>query len=114
MHMVISNSAVKEKRKYDDIQDLILSEEVRRKDFGETYSSDSGSALSTENRGRGSKGVQVTGIGQNLKSIGGRMSNRPIGGRMLEFWQMGDYRKPSSKHKGLSLNKIDSYVHTKG
>ena len=34
MRMVMSNSAKKNKLKYDDIRDLILSEEVRRRDAG--------------------------------------------------------------------------------
>ena len=32
--MAVSNSAGKSKLKYDDIRDLILSEEVRRRDAG--------------------------------------------------------------------------------
>ena len=36
MRMVVSNSAGKSKLKYDDIQDLILSEEVRKRDAGQT------------------------------------------------------------------------------
>ena len=34
MRMVVNNSARKNKLKYDDIRDLILSEEVRRRDAG--------------------------------------------------------------------------------
>ncbi|RVW78557.1 Retrovirus-related Pol polyprotein from transposon TNT 1-94 [Vitis vinifera] len=41
----------KEKLKYNDIRDLILAEEIRRRDAGET--SGSGSALNLETRGRG-------------------------------------------------------------
>ena len=36
MRMIVSNSAGKSKLKYDDIQDLILGEEVRRRDAGQT------------------------------------------------------------------------------
>ena len=35
MRMAVSNSAGKAKLKYDDIRDLVLAEEVRRKDSGE-------------------------------------------------------------------------------
>ena len=49
--MVVSNSTGKEKLKYNDIRDLILVEEIRRKDAGE--SSGFGSALNLETRGRG-------------------------------------------------------------
>ena len=48
--MTVSNSTGKEKLKYNDIQDLILAEENRRRDAGETLGS--GSALNLETRGR--------------------------------------------------------------
>ena len=49
--MVVSNSTGKEKLKYNDIRDLILDEEIRRRDAGETLGS--GSVLNLETRGRG-------------------------------------------------------------
>ena len=51
MRMVVSNSTGKEKLKYNDIRDLILAEEIRRRDAGET--SGSSSALNLETRGKG-------------------------------------------------------------
>ena len=51
IRMAVSNSTRKEKLKYNDIRDLILAEEIRRRDAGET--SRSGSALNLETRGRG-------------------------------------------------------------
>ena len=51
MRMAISNSTRKEKLKYNDIRDLILTEEIHRRDAGET--SGSGSTLNLEIRGRG-------------------------------------------------------------
>ena len=51
MRMVVSNSTRKKKPKYNDIRDLILAEEIRRRDAGE--SSGSSSALNLETRGRG-------------------------------------------------------------
>ena len=48
----VSNFEGKDKLKYADIKDLILNEEIRRKDFG--ASSTSGSALNVEARGRNS------------------------------------------------------------
>ena len=51
MRMVTSNSTGKEKLKYNDIQDLILAEEIRRRDAGETLGSSS--ALNLEARDRG-------------------------------------------------------------
>ena len=50
MRMTVSNSTGKEKLKYNDIRDLILAEEIRRRDAGET--SRSGSTLNLETRGR--------------------------------------------------------------
>ena len=51
MRMAVSNSTGKEKLKYNNIRDLILAEEICRKDTGE--SSGSGFALNLETRGRG-------------------------------------------------------------
>ena len=51
MRMAVSNSTGKEKLKYNDIRDLILAEEIHRRDVGET--SGLGSALNLETRGRG-------------------------------------------------------------
>ena len=49
--MAISNSTGKEKLNYNDIRDLILVEEICRRDGGET--SGFGSTLNLETRGRG-------------------------------------------------------------
>ena len=51
MRMTVSNSTRKEKLKYNDIRDLILAEEIRKRDAGET--SGSGSTLNLETKGRG-------------------------------------------------------------
>ncbi|RVX00782.1 Retrovirus-related Pol polyprotein from transposon TNT 1-94 [Vitis vinifera] len=51
MRMAVSNSTGKEKLKYNDIQDLILVEEIHRRDASET--SRFGSALNLETRGKG-------------------------------------------------------------
>ena len=51
MRMTVSNSTGKEKLKYNDIRDLILAEEIRKRDAGET--SGSGFVLNLETRGRG-------------------------------------------------------------
>ena len=48
--MAVSNSVGKSKLKYNDIQDLILSEEVRRRDIGISNAQDQ--ALVMENKGR--------------------------------------------------------------
>ena len=49
--MTVSNSTGKEKLKYNDIRDLVLVEEICRRDASET--SRSGSALNLETKGRG-------------------------------------------------------------
>ena len=51
MRMTVSNFTEKEKLKYNDIRDLILAEEIRRRDASETSSS--GSVLNLEIRGKG-------------------------------------------------------------
>ena len=51
IRMAISNSTGKEKLKYNDIRDLILAEEIRRRDVDET--SRSGYVLNLEIRGKG-------------------------------------------------------------
>ncbi|RVW83124.1 Retrovirus-related Pol polyprotein from transposon TNT 1-94 [Vitis vinifera] len=73
MRMAVSNSTGKEKLKYNDIRDLILAKEIRRRDTGET--SGSGFALNLETRGKdqankynvGIVGKQVTLKGKNPK-----------------------------------------------
>ena len=51
MRMIVSNSTGKEKLNYNDIRDLILAEEIRKRDAGETLGF--GSTLNLETRGRG-------------------------------------------------------------
>ena len=57
MRMTVSNSTGKEKLKYNDIRDLILAEEIRRRDVGETLGSSS--ALNLETRGKGNAEIQI-------------------------------------------------------
>jgi hypothetical protein len=49
--MVVSNSAGKNRLSYEDVMDLVLGEEVSKKDASET--SGSGAALNLEEKGRG-------------------------------------------------------------
>ncbi|XP_047162886.1 uncharacterized protein LOC124832672 [Vigna umbellata] len=61
-----SNLASNSKLKFDNILDLILSEDVRRRSLMESSRSNSSSALSVENRGRNSqKGVETSAQAQN-------------------------------------------------
>ena len=68
MRMAVSNSMGKEKLKYNDMQDLILVEEIHRRDAGET--SGSGSVLNLETRDRGND------INSNRGRSKSRNSNR--------------------------------------
>lgn len=51
IRMAISNSAGKLKQSYDDVRDMILAEEICRKDFGEFFGTNL--ALSVDDWGRG-------------------------------------------------------------
>ena len=51
MRMTVSNSTRKEKLKYNDIRDLILAKEIRKRNVGETLGF--GFALNLETRGKG-------------------------------------------------------------
>ena len=82
--MAVSNSTGKEKLKYNDIRDLILAEEIRRKDAGET--SGSGSALNLETRGRGNNRNSNLGRSKSRNSKQNRRKSRS-GSIMLELWE---------------------------
>ena len=66
MWMAVSNSTGKEKLKYNDIRDLILAEEICRRDVGETLGF--GSGLNLETRGRIMTEIQI-GADQNPKIL---------------------------------------------
>lgn len=84
VRMAVSNSIGKSKLSYEDIRDLILSEEVRRKEAGETLTF--GATLNLETRGR----VQDRNFGRGRsKSKNGR--NKSRSGRQLECWNCGKY-----------------------
>ena len=74
MRMAVSNSIGKEKLKYNDMRDLILAEEIRRRDAGET--SRSGSALNLETRGRGNDRNSNQGRSKSRNSNWNRSKSR--------------------------------------
>ena len=82
--MAVSNSTGKEKLKYNDIRDLILAEEIRKRDAGET--SGSGSALNLETRGRGNNRNSNLGRSKSRNSKQNRRKSRS-GSIMLELWE---------------------------
>ena len=74
MRMVVSNSTGNEKLKYNDIRDLILAEEIRRRDVSET--SRFGSALNLETRGRGNDRNSNQGRSKSRNSNRNRSKSR--------------------------------------
>ena len=80
MRMAVNNSAGKSKLKYDDIQDLILSEEVCRRDVGISNAQDQ--ALVMENRGRN----RSRGLDDRAKS-----NDRSHSKGRSQFKEMGEY-----------------------
>ena len=102
MRTAVSNSAGKNKLRYDDIRDLILGEEVRRRDSGEASSS-SGSALNTEGRSRGFERNANRG---RSKSRRGRSKSRS--GKQPECWdcgKVGHYRRNCKESKSKNNNE---------
>ena len=74
IRMTVSNSTGKEKLKYNDIRDLILAEEIRRRDAGETLGS--GSALNVETRGKGNNKNSNRGKSKSRNSNRNRSKSR--------------------------------------
>ena len=74
MRMAVSNSTGKEKLKYNDIRDLILAKEIRRRDAGET--SGFGSAINLETRGRGNDRNSNRGRSKSKNSNRNRSKSR--------------------------------------
>ena len=74
MRMIVSNSTGKEKLKYNNIRDLILAEEIRKRDADETLGS--GSALNLETRGRSNNRNSNRGISKSRNSNRNRSKSR--------------------------------------
>ena len=72
--MAISNSTRKEKLKYNDIRDLILAEEIHRRDVDET--SGSGSVLNLEMTGKGNDKNSNWGRSKSRNSNQNRIKSR--------------------------------------
>ena len=111
MRMIVSNFVWKNKFKYEDIQDMIIGEEVRRRDAGEAFCSDSDLNLKT--RGRG----QDKNYGQGrLKSRKGR--SKSIFGQQPKCWncsKTGHYKKncrePRKENENEFANTVTEEVH---
>ena len=85
MRMAISNSTGKEKLKYNDIRDLILAEEICRRDAGETSGSDS--ALNLETRGRGNNRNSNRDKSKSRNS--NRNKSKSRSGQQVQYWNCG-------------------------
>ncbi|RVW58633.1 Retrovirus-related Pol polyprotein from transposon TNT 1-94 [Vitis vinifera] len=113
MRMAVSNSMEKEKLKYNDIRDLILAEEIRRRDAGET--SGSGSALNLETRGRGNNRNSNQGRSNSRNSNRNRSKSRS--GQQVQCWNCGktghfkrQCKSPKRKNEDDSANAITEEV----
>ncbi|RVW86112.1 Retrovirus-related Pol polyprotein from transposon TNT 1-94 [Vitis vinifera] len=113
MRMAVSNSTGKEKLKYNDIQDLILAEEIRRRDAGET--SGSGSALNLETRGRGNNRNSNQCRSKSRNSNRNRSKSRS--GQQVQCWNCGktshfkrQCKSPKKKNEDDSTNAVTEEV----
>ncbi|RVW18006.1 Retrovirus-related Pol polyprotein from transposon TNT 1-94 [Vitis vinifera] len=113
MRMAVSNSTGKEKLKYNDIRDLILAEEIRRRDVGET--SGSGSALNLETRGRGNNRNSNQGRSNSRNSNRNRSKSRS--GQQVQCWNCGktchfkrQCKSPKKKNEDDSANAVTEEV----
>ena len=80
--MVVSNFTGKEKLKYNDIRDLILAEEICRRDASET--SRSGSTLNLKTRGRSNDRNSNWGRSKSRNSNWTRSKSKS--GQQVQYW----------------------------
>ena len=113
MKMTVSNSTGKEKLKYNDIRYLILAEEIRRRDAGET--SGSGSALNLKTRGRGNNRNSNWGRSKSINSNRNRSKSRS--GQQVQCWNCGktghfrnQCKSPKNKNEDDSANVVTEEV----
>ena len=107
--MAVSNSTRKEKLKYNDIRDLILAKEIRRRDAGE--SSGSGSALNLETRGRGNDRNSNRDRSKSRNSNRNRSKSRS--GQQVQCWNCGktglfrrQRKSPKKRNEDDSANAV--------
>ena len=113
MRIAVSSSIGKEKLKYNDRRDLILVEEIRRKDAGE--SSGSGSALNLETRGRGNDRNSNRGRSKSRNSNKNR--NKSRSGQQVQYWNCGktchfrrQCKSPKKKNEDDSANSVTEEI----
>ena len=113
MRMVVSNSSGKEKLKYNDIQDLVLVEEIHRKDVDET--SVFGSIPNLQTKGRGNDRNSNQRKSKSRNSNQNRSKSRF--GQQVQYWNCGKAghfirhcKIPKKKNDNDSANTITDEV----
>ena len=114
IRMAVSNSTGKEKLKYNDIRDLILVEEFRRRDASET--SGSGFALNLETRGRGND--KNSNRDRSKSRNYNRNKSKSRSGQQVQRWNCGkashvrrQCKSPKKKNEDDSANAVTEEVH---
>ena len=113
IRIAVSNSTGKEKLNYNDIRDLILAEEIRKRDAGETLGF--GSTLNLETRGRGDDRNSNWGKSKSRNSNQNRSKSRS--GQQVHCWncgKTGHFRKqcksPKKKNEDNFANVVTEEV----
>ena len=109
MRLAVSNSTRKEKLKYNDIRDLVLVEEIRRRNASETLWSDS--TLNLETRDRGNDRNLNQGRSKSRNSNWNRSKSRSD--QQVQCWNYGKashfkrhYKSPKKKNDDDYANAI--------
>ena len=106
--MAVGNSIGKEKLKNIDIQDLVLAEEICRKDAGET--SGSSFALNLEIRGRGNNRNSNQGKSKSKNSNWNRSKSRSS--LQVQCWNCGKASHFRRHCKSLKKKNEDNFANT--
>ena len=114
MRTAVSNSTRKEKLKYNDIRDLILVEEIHKRDASETLGSSS--ALTLKTRGRGNDRNSNRGRSKSRNSNWNKSKSRP--GQQVQCWNYGKMdhirkqcKSPKKKSEDDFANTVTEEVH---
>ena len=86
MRMIVSNFAGKSKLKYDDIRDLILSEEVHRRDANIDNAQDQAFVMENKSRGRSKRPNDqkfMVGHNQEIDLSSRKLENASIVGKRV-------------------------------